>query len=267
MRGSYNGSVSKYVLFLKNQISLITTYRFDLFWRWISNAFEIIVYFSLWSLTTNGQQTDIKRLIIYYALFFGIFHNLQTSRVASWMGDDISSGQLNHYLTKPINFPLAVIIRSSTILIARVTVPVFLLVIGSFVFPDYLSPSSIANLLLFIIFTFLGLLLWNLLMVIIGCLAFWLTEIRSLVVVFDIILSFIKGAFIPVYLFSPATKQVLALTPFSYFAAFPTDIYQGLISNNQLLSGFFTIIIWTLLLFILSRFLYSRGVRRYEAYG
>ncbi|MFZ2202547.1 MAG: ABC-2 family transporter protein [Microgenomates group bacterium] len=257
----------KYLHFLKNQISLITTYRFDLVWRWISNLFEIVVYFSLWSLTAGGNSSDLRRLLIYYILFYGILHNLQSSRVANWMGEDISSGQLNHYLTKPINFPLVTVIRTSALIVSRVVVPIILLFLGALIFPDYLAPANFASLFFFVLFGALGLFIWNLLMVLIGCLAFWLTEIKSLITVVDLVLSFVKGAFIPVYLFSDQMKTILELTPFNYLAAFPADIYQGLIGREQLLIGFMIAITWILILGFSSRWLYARGIRRYEAFG
>ncbi len=263
----YNNIVGKYWLFLKNQISLVTAYRFDLAWRWLSNLFEVVVYFSLWSLTTNGQTADIRRLLIYYVLFYGILNNLQSSKVATWMGEDISSGQLNHYLTKPINFPLITVIRTSGLILMRTTIPAALLVLGLLIYPKYLAPAGWINFILFLIFTGLGLVIWNLLMILIGCVAFWLTEVRSLVTVVDLILNFVKGAYIPVYLFSDQTKKILSLTPFKYLATLPIDIYQGLVGWEELVTGMGTGLVWILLLLGGCYALYSRGVRRYEAFG
>lgn len=259
--------MAKYLLLLKNQISLITAYRFELSWRWLSILFEIVVYFTLWSLTAQGNQTDLKKLLIYYVLFFGILHNLQSSRVAAWMGDDISSGNLNQYLTKPINFPLVTVIKTITTLIVRVIVPIIILLIGSLFFGSYLAPAGLTNFVLFVVFTLLGLILWNLLMVIIGSLAFWLTEIRSLVTVVDLIFTFLKGAYIPAYLYPERIKALLSYTPFSYLTSFPTDIYQGFISGEKLFTGLAIIVIWIVFLSLLCRFIYGRGVRRYEAFG
>lgn len=259
--------MTKYLLLLKNQISLITTYRFELSWRWLSTLFEIVVYFSLWSLTAQGNQADLKKLLLYYILFFGILHNLQSSKVASWMGDDISSGALNQYLTKPINFPLVQIIKTITILIVRVITPIIILSVGTLFFPGYLAPAGVINFIFFLIFALLGLILWNLLMVIIGSLAFWLTEIRSLVTVVDLIFTFLKGAFIPAYLYPDRVKTLLSYTPFSYLTSFPTDIYQGFVSGEKLFSGSMIIVFWIIVLGFLCRFIYGRGVRRYEAFG
>lgn len=259
--------MAKYLLLLKNQISLITAYRFELCWRWISVIFEIVVYFTLWSLTAHGNQADLKKLLIYYILFYGILHNLQTSRTASWMGDDISSGNLNQYLTKPINFPLVQVIKTTTTLIVRVVVPIILIIIGSVFFPSYLAPAGFTNFILFLIFALLGLILWNLLMVITGCIAFWLTEIKSLVTVIDLVFSFLKGAYIPVYLYSNKIKTTLTYTPFNYLTSFPTDIYQGLVSRQTLFSGLTIIIFWITVLFLFCRYLYTKGIRHYEAFG
>lgn len=259
--------MGKYYFYLKNQISLITTYRFDLAWRWVSNIFEIVVYFSLWSLTASGDLSALKKLLIYYVLFYGILHTIQSSRVAAWMGEDISSGNLNQYLTKPVNFPLMTIIRTSTMLISRVTVPLLMLIVGSIFFPSYLAPASVGSLLMFIIFACLGFVMWNLLMILVGCLAFWLTEISALKTVLDLFFSFVKGSYIPYYLYPESFRVFLEFTPFRYLTSFPIDIYQGLVDLDHLIKGLIVCVLWIMVMAVMGDFIYKRGVKRYEAYG
>lgn len=265
--GLYNVYVAKYYVFLKTQISLVSTYRFDLMWRWISNVFEVVVYYSLWSMTASGNAGELKKILTYYVLFYGFMHNTQSSRVAAWMGEDINSGNLNHYLTKPVNFPLMTIIRTVAMLLSRIIVPILMLVVGIVVFPKYIAPASTTNGLLFIIFAVLSFVLWNLMMVIIGSIAFWVSEIGALKTVLDLIISFIKGSFIPFYLYPEKLKYVLSFTPFQYLAAFPIDLYQGLVDTNMLWNGLLVCSFWILALGFLSNYIYKAGIKRYEANG
>lgn len=259
--------MAKYYVFLKTQISLVSTYRFDLMWRWISNVFEVVVYYSLWSMTVAGNAGELKKILIYYVLFYGFMHNTQSSRVAAWMGEDINSGNLNQYLTKPVNFPLMTVIRTVAMLLSRIIVPILMLVIGIVVFPEYIAPASTTSGLLFIIFAVLSFVLWNLMMVIIGSIAFWVSEIGALKTVLDLIISFIKGSFIPFYLYPDNLKYFLSFTPFQYLAAFPIDLYQGQVDQKMLIMGLMVCSFWIIFLGFLSNLIYKAGIKRYEANG
>lgn len=257
----------KYPLLLKNQISLIATYRFEMVSRWIMSVFEIVVYVALWSLAAQGDLEQIKRVFLYFVLFYGVLHGLQTGKVAKWMADDISSGQLNQYLVRPINFPLVQVVKSVTVLIVRGLAPVLIIVVGILVLPDYFAPVSTFNLILAVNFAFLGLVLWNLFMVLMGTVAFWGTEIGSLLTVVDLVLNLLKGAYIPAFLFPEQVNKILSLTPIPYLNAFPIEVYQQPVAAGAILSGLVVISFWGLVLGSLATFAYRKGLRRYEAVG
>jgi len=257
----------KYLLLLKNQISLVTAYRFEMVSRWVMSAFDIVVYVALWSLAVRGDPEKIKRVFLYFVLFYGVLHGLQTGKVAKWMAKDISSGQLNQYLVRPINFPLVQVIKSVTVLIVRSLVPILIVTVGILILPDYFAPVSALNLVLAVIFALLGLVLWNLFMVLMGAAAFWGTEIESLLTVVDLILNLLKGAYIPAFLFPARVSRLLSFTPIPYLNTFPIEIYQQPVSAGAIFSGLAVIWFWGLALGALATLAYRRGLRRYEAAG
>lgn len=259
--------MKKYWLMLKNQVSLITNYRVELFGRWIMNAFEIIVYFSLWRLTTQGNPDKTKELFIYFLLTYGILQNLQTGKAAQWMADDILSGDAAKYFIKPISFPLTQIIKSVTVLISRIAFPSLLIISGIIIRPDYFSPVSGINFFFAVLFALLGLVAWNQLMILIGTIAFWGTEINSLLTVVDLILNLIKGAYIPAFLFPATVKKLLRLTPINYFIALPIQIYQQTVNYQQIVSALVIIIGWIGILYLAIKLFYKKALKHYQVFG
>ncbi len=257
----------KYLFLLKNQVSLVAAYRFEMVSRWIMSAFDTIVYVALWSLAAQGDPEQIRKVFLYFVLFYGILHGLQTGKVAKWMAEDISSGQLNQYLVRPINFPLVQVIKSVTVLIVRSLVPALIIAVGILVLPDYFAPVGVPNLILAILFALLGLVLWNLFMILMGTAAFWVTEIDSLLTVVDLTLNLFKGAYIPAFLFPAQVSRILSFTPIPYLSAFPIAVYQQPITTSTALFSLAIIGSWGLALGLLAALTYRKGLEHYEAVG
>jgi ABC-2 type transport system permease protein len=259
--------MKKYWLLLKNQIGLITNYRVDLFGRWIISFFEITVYYSLWQLTSAGNQVESQRLLVYFILAYAIFENAQTSLVARLMSKEILTGDAAKYFSKPINFPLTTVIKSTTTVVGRILIPCFALIFGGIFFPNILAPISLTNSLLFILFGLLGLIFWNQIMVLIGTVSFWGTEIDSLTTTVDLTTNLAKGSYIPAYLFPASIKQIFRLTPLNYLIAFPIEIYQNPISFKAVLTNLATITFWIGILGLINSWFYKKGLKHYQIFG
>jgi len=259
--------MKKYWILLRNQIGLITTYRVELFGRWTMTLFEVIVYYSLWRLTSQGDPERTKQIFSYFVLAYGIFQNAQTSKVARWMAMDILSGDAVTYFVKPITFPFVIIFKSITSILSRVISPALITFLGVIFFPNYLAPHSLINFVLAFITALLGLIFWNQLMIIIGTFSFWGTEIESLVISVSLALNLAKGAYIPAFLFPDQIKKILNLTPINYLVALPIDIYQNPIDPRFILNKFLIILGWLIVFGLLTTWLYKKGLKHYQAFG
>jgi len=259
--------MKKYWLLLKNQVSLITNYRIDLFGRWIVSLFEISVYYSLWRLTSQGNKVIERQIFIYFVLTYGILNNLQSSKTARWMANDILSGNAAKYLIKPIALPLTMVIRSIPAILSRIVTPALLITLGTFLLPNYFAPQSVSSLLFAVITALLGLIFWNQVMILIGTIAFWGTEIESLTIAFGLSMNLIKGAYIPAFLFPNTVKQIIRLTPINYLVALPIEIYQNQVSLNFLIKNWLIIIFWIALFVLIINWFYRKALKHYQAYG
>lgn len=256
----------KYLYLLKINLSLIGSYRADLLFSWISRLFQMAVVFILWSIT---QKTDseIHRLFTYYILFFLFFDLVTTGRIARLISRDIRRGDLNGHLMRPINYIAVVWIHVLSFIAARLIIPFIILIGFVLVRPDILAPSSFTNFLLFLISSIICFFLWNFFVTIIGAISFWVNEVMQLLNVINLLLNIVIGRYIPVYLFPKPIQDIISLTPANYFGNFQIQIYQGSLSSNDILKGFVVMIIWTIILAFITKVIFNKGVRIYEASG
>lgn len=124
---------------------------------------HIIVPVSLWYLAVKGNSSETDRLIVYFILYHGLIGNIQSSRVAKWIGRKIERGELNAILTKPISFPVMETIRIISLTFARLVIPLGGFAAASIIQPDLLLPASLIHFLAFAVFVIIGLLVWNML--------------------------------------------------------------------------------------------------------
>jgi ABC-2 type transport system permease protein len=61
--------------------------------------------------------------------------------------------------------------------------------------------------------------------------------------------------------------EVLKLLPFQYLAYFPAAVLLGKVEGADLARGLLIELGWAVVLVLLSRWLFRRGLRRYSAYG
>ena len=257
----------KYWIILKNQIGLVSTYRIDLLTRWVMNSFDVIVNVALWSLVTGGDQQQINKLILYFTLYYGILNNIHTGRAANWISRDILNGDINHYLIKPIYFPLVQVIKSSTIIIVRVLVPLLILIVGSFLYPAVFAPIGLTSLILCLIFVFLGAIIWNTMVISFSTISFLGTETGQFFTALDLMINLLKGAYIPAYLFSPYVTRLLSFTFIPYLASFPIRLYQEVVSPTEIIQAFFVASAWAVFFTFTAAYFYRRGLKIYEAQG
>src|SRR6185369_2576849 len=114
---------------------------------------------------------------------------------------------------------------------------------------------------------FIGFLLESL----IGLISFWFLEVSSLIFIFMMLNYFLSGHMIPLdWLFdrlpAPFNAWVFYL-PFQYLAYFPAKIMLHKFTHAELARHLAVGALWVVLLLAANRLAFSRGVRRYGAFG
>lgn len=259
--------LKKYLVFAKIQLGTLMEYRFDLLWRWIQNIFKVLISVILWGATTQPYSDDFFNILLYFILTHGIIVSLHSSTISRKMGDKIKSGELNNILLKPIKFIPSELLSFYPKILARIIIPIILITAATFIYPEYFAPASTGNLMLFILFTGAGAIIWYLLSSIIASIAFWVLEITYLTTTMDLIIDILKGVYIPVFFFPETLQRILQFTPIPYLLAYPISLYTDNYTTPEVVRNSVVVIFWMIVLYITLRIVYKKGLKQYEGYG
>jgi ABC-2 type transport system permease protein len=101
----------------------------------------------------------------------------------------------------------------------------------------------------------------------IGMIGFWFLEVTSFLYVVNTLNFFISGQMFPLDLLPSFWRSVFDFLPFKYLAYFPAAVFLGKVRDADLACGLLVEGAWAILLMLLARWLYARGLRRYSAFG
>jgi len=207
--------------------------------------------------------------MIFYFLLTLLAENLITPTEDEWqIAADIRDGQINSFLTKPLNY-LAyrfTLFLSYRLLYTVVTILPLTLVFAWFrdyiTLPGHLltwpltavSLAMAAGIQFFIAYS-------------LAMLAFWILEISTVVFILYSFEYFLSGQLFPLDIMPAGLQALLHWLPFTYELYFPVAIYLEKVRGPALWSGLAIQTAWLLVMFGFARLMWLRGVRRYQAVG
>lgn len=266
-------STSKYIQTIKTSWENGFVYRLNfIMWR-VRSVIQILVVYFLWLAIFKGGGTIAsyeKQTMLTYILGTAILRSFVLASRSQDIGSEIASGDLSNFLVKPLNyfgnwmsrdladkalnFIFVVIELSLLILILKPT----LLIQTQFV---YLGLFFIAGILAMLIYFFLSFL--------ISAITFWYPEYNGWPARFlsFVLIEFLSGGLFPLDIFPEFAYRVLRILPPAYFLFYPMQIYLGRLNLPEVLSVFSVMLFWLAALVIVSRLVWSQGLKIYGAYG
>jgi ABC-2 type transport system permease protein len=100
-----------------------------------------------------------------------------------------------------------------------------------------------------------------------GVAAFWLTDIRGLIVTRATIVGILGGAYFPLELLPYSIRRVLEVLPFAGTTAIPARIFTGQISGTAIWTSLIFQLVWAIALWTLARIVWKKAVRRVSVNG
>jgi ABC-2 type transport system permease protein len=228
---------------------------------------------SLWRAVYAGQKTgvagySIAEMISYY-LIVTIVDALTAVSDDDWqIAADIKEGNISMFLIKPIDYlgyRLCLFGAGRLIYTAVAVVPV-----GLFIFFQrqyFVFPNDATTLGWFLISIILTGLLQFFISYTMALLAFWLLEISTLIFILFALEYIAGGHLFPLDILPPALTKALYFTPFPYQLFFPVSIYVGKTAGQTLYQGLAIQAAWVVAAYLLARFIWQKGIRKYAAVG
>lgn len=250
-------------------------YRANFLLRAAFGLVPLTATISLWRSVYAGKGPDEKigsytlsGMISYY-LLITIVDAFTAVAEDDWqIANDIREGTISQFLLKPVDYltyRLCLFLSGRLIYTSIASIPVAIFI---FVQREYfvLPPDPMA-LVGFIISLALTALLQFFMSYTMALLAFWVLEVSTFIFIAFAFEYIAGGHLFPLDIIPPTAQAILQLTPFPYVLFFPISIYLGQTSGTALWTGLATQVGWVIFFYALARFVWSRGIKKYSAFG
>jgi ABC-2 type transport system permease protein len=230
-----------------------------------------IVYLAVWTTIANSKGSvnglTANDFIVYYTTLL-IVDQLTSEITLHILAYKIQDGTLSSELLKPVH-PILTNTLMNNIAFKALTflvlVPVWLLLVALFR-PDF-SGVTFQSVLLAIPMVLIGFAVNFLFGAILTCLAFWTTRIYSLMEFFWALRTLFSGQFVPLLLMPLVIQRLAEFLPFQYFIYLPIEIILGKVPVETLASKYAFGVVWLVIFYILFRWIWREGLKRFSAVG
>jgi ABC-2 type transport system permease protein len=260
--------LNKYLALLRRAIGMMVEYRASMFIWMISNVMPLVMLAVWFALAENGPIAGYTQIdfVSYYLLL--TFTREMTNAWVIWeLEYEIRHGDLSIKLLHPIN-PIHEYISSHIAdKVLRVFVIVPLALIAWWLFPGIhydVTPLTFACMLVALVAAWV---LRFLSQYCIGLLAFWVSASITINELWFAGMTMLGGIVAPLDLFPPQVQAVANFLPFRYMLSFPVEIVSGRLTVPELQIGLVTMLFWFAFSIALYRWLWSRGIKQFSAYG
>jgi len=266
--------MKKYFQIFKISFQQEFSYRLNfIMWR-VRNILQIILIFFLWSSVFANPQTEVfgynQEKILTYVFGILILRAIVFSARAVDVAGEISNGDITNFLLKPVNYFKYWATRDAASKVLNLSFSVFEITILFLILkPNLFLQTNPLSLFAVLVSLILAVILFFCLLFITNMSAFWMPEngwaAQFLFIV--IITDFLSGGVFPLDIMPLAFQKVLYSTPFPYLLFFPLQVYLGKIAGLEVIRGLITSFVWVCILFMMVRFIWAKGLRRYSAEG
>jgi len=248
-------------------------YRASFFIGLVSAVFPIMMQYYMWTTLYGHSESNeyfgysYKEMLLYILLSSIVA--LLVSTGFEWeISHDIKDGGLNMFVIKPIgymNYRLFCFGGAKSMQLAFIFIVIAaILTIYANVYHLTFEAARIA---LFIFSVLLSLLLNFLVFFCLSMTAFWMAEVWGVYAGFGVLSNLLGGGLFPIEVFGPLVNNALNYLPFKYIIYFPITVLTKTLSYDSITAGLLAQACWIGVLYILSRFLWSLGTKKYVSIG
>jgi ABC-2 type transport system permease protein len=248
-------------------------YRWNFLLRALFSVVPLLGTVYIWRAVFASRGGDISgydaKEMIFYFLLTMLVENLVTPTEDEWrIAAEIRDGQISALITKPLNhlaYRMSLFI-SYRALYTVVILPVLAAIF--YAFREYLRlPAHFVTWPAFLVSIGMAAMIQFFIAYALAMMAFWILEISTVVFFFYSFEYLLSGQLFPLDIMPGWMQGFVQWSPFTYELFFPVQIYLERVQGAALLRGLGVQFGWMLLTFGLARFLWSRGVRKYQAVG
>jgi len=248
-------------------------YRWNYFLRALFGLIPLAGTVFLWRAVFNERGGGFGGYnygsMIYYYLLTILASNLVTPTEDEWqIASDIREGQINSFLTKPLNYlgyRTSIFLASRLVYTAVTILPIALIF---FYFRSYLQlPAHYATYLLAGASLIMAAFIQFFITYSLAMMAFWVLEISTIVFIVYSFEYFLGGQMFPVDIMPLGVQAVLKWLPFYYELFCPIAIFLERLRGAELAQALVIQTAWLLITWAVATLMWKRGLGHYQAVG
>jgi ABC-2 type transport system permease protein len=249
------------------------TYRLSfVLWR-VRNVLRFLMTFFLWKgiFVTNQNVFGYSQpeLLTYVFLVLVVQSIVLSAPSADKIGAEISSGDISNYLVKPVSYLKYWFTRdlsSKFLNLSFALVEVGLLWI--LLRPNIQLPPSLISWIGFVLICGMAVLIYFFVNVVTKLISFWTPENTwGMTFLTLVMIEILGGSIFPLDVLPHWAQNLLQLTPFPYLIYYPIAIWVGKVTGLVLLEVLLQTLIWVLVMFLFTKFIWHRGLIAYQSEG
>ncbi|NUN63275.1 multidrug ABC transporter permease [Pseudanabaena biceps] len=260
----------KYILRVTNTLFVtyyahMVEYRAELFIWVLSNSLPFILMGAWLKAAESGNIGLTSLEFIRYFLAVFLVRQFNIVWVIWDFEKELISGQLSHRLLQPIDPFWHHLIGHLAERWARMPLLVVLVILFFILYPQSLWIPSLATSLLTILIVAIGFMLRFLIQYTFALLSFWTERASAIEQLWFLAYIFLSGIIAPLQVFPPLMREIVMWTPFPYMVYFPAAILVD--KEVSLWQGLGVMMAWMGLFYVVSRWLWRKGIRQYSGMG
>jgi ABC-2 type transport system permease protein len=253
------------VTLLSTHYAHMIEYRAEIFLWALSGALPLILM-GVW-IQASGRSNFGLDSLQFARYFFAVFLVRQFTTIwVIWEFErEIMSGTLSFRLLQPIDPVWHHVARHLAEKMTRLSVVIAFIILFFLLYPQAFWIPSFKSVFLFVMAIAIAFIVRFTIQYTFAMLAFWTERANAIEQFWFLFYIFLSGMIAPLEVFPAAVRQIVLWTPFPYLVHFPAALLIDLPVNMG--QGILVMFLWGMSFFILNRWLWRRGLRRYSGMG
>lgn len=255
--------MQKYLSIFKYSLKMNMTFIFDYVFSTISYAIHMIVFSCLWDfILKDGSMYGYDRNELIWYVIIAEFITYSASRFYKKISDMVKDGTIANLLIKPINV-LTYILCEQSADILKIGINLIAAIILGIFLADPIKLTFV-QILLVILACILSFVISTLIQFIIGLIAFYIEETKSVWFIVQKIQFLL--VFVPIEFYSKFVQKLLMLSPTTHMIYAPGTIFVNF-ELNSAISAILMQLIMIGIMAISTMILYRKGVKKINVNG
>jgi ABC-2 type transport system permease protein len=267
--------LSRYAHVLSMGIQNTLVYRTNFLFRAAFGLVPLAATLFLWQAIYADKPAGspigaytLAQMVSYYLLVTVVDAITAVAEDDLQIAADIKDGAVSQFLLKPLDYltyRLCLYLSGRVIYTSVALIPVafFLFFQREFL----VAPAGPLTWVLMPLSLLMAALLQFLIAYTVALLSFWVMDVSTFIFIQFAFEFLASGHLFPLDILPESLHRLLLWTPYPYLLYFPVGVYLGRIQGPDLWQGFCLQAAWVVAAFLIARFTWSRGLRKYTAVG